>query len=249
MNEHDDTVNRATRLWTLLDDAQALLQGTCERTEAAQVPDLSACAAALTRGEEPEIQTGISQLDMESLRAAVHSCTRCGLSRTRRNPVPGAGAARPQVMIIGEAPGAQEDESGIPFVGRSGSYLDRWMHAIGFTRDQDLYMTNIVKCRPPENRDPSADEQAACLPYLLRQIELLQPKMLLCLGRVASQILLDTTDSLGRLREQTHSFHGIPLVVTYHPSAVLRYPEKFRAPVWEDLKRLRSCVNELNDEE
>jgi DNA polymerase len=118
------------------------------------------------------------------------------------------------------------------------------MKAIGLSRQDDLFIGNIVKCRPPENRDPAEEEQRACIGYLERQIELLQPKMILCLGRVAAQILLDTQKSLGMLRGEVHDFNGIPLMATYHPSAVLRYPDKFRRPVWEDLKQLRSLLDE-----
>jgi DNA polymerase len=144
-------------------------------------------------------------------------------------------------------PGKREDEQGRPFVGPSGKYLDDWMKAIGLSREKDLFIGNIIKCRPPQNRDPSPEEQRACLPYLRRQIELIRPKSILCLGRVAAQILLQTEKSLGSLRGQTHTWEDVPLIVTYHPSAVLRYPDKFRRPVWEDLKRLQGIIGQAGD--
>jgi DNA polymerase len=170
-------------------------------------------------------------------------CTKCRLHETRRTPVPGAGTANPKVLIIGEAPGAQEDAAGIPFVGRAGKYLDKWLAAIQLSRTEDVFIGNIIKCRPPQNRDPFPDEQAACLPYLRRQIALLKPFSILCLGRIAAQIITGRETSLGRMRGTLHAFEGIPVVVTYHPSAVLRNPGQFRRPVWEDLQRLKKLLD------
>jgi DNA polymerase len=152
--------------------------------------------------------------------------------------VPGYGVLDPLVMCIGEAPGRDEDLQGEPFVGKAGQYLDKWFAAIGLDRRKHCYIANILKCRPPQNRDPEPAESEACLPYLERQIELIRPKTILTLGRISTQILLNTTEGLGKLRKKVYTFKNIPLLPTYHPSAVLRNPDLRRA-VWEDLKRLK----------
>jgi DNA polymerase len=156
----------------------------------------------------------------------------------RTNGVPGMGVLDPLVMVIGEGPGAQEDRQGLPFVGPAGQYLDKWLAAIGLSRDRDVYIANIVKCRPPGNRDPQTAEIEACTPYLRRQIDILRPRTILALGRFAASWLTGRSDGLGKMRGGTFDFKGVPVVVTYHPSGVLRNPE-YRRPVWEDLKRLR----------
>ena len=148
----------------------------------------------------------------------------------------------PRVMVIGEGPGADEDRSGRPFVGRAGQYLDRWLAAIDLDRKSNCYIGNIVKCRPPGNRDPLPGEAAACLPYLKRQIEILDPKCILTLGRIATQILCGRSEGIGKLRGQELDHAGIPVVATFHPSAVLRNTD-LRAAVWEDLKRLRALLD------
>lgn len=224
--------------WSILESTECLLQG--RSFSETTVPDLSAAADSLQ--QDTGASRAIGEMDLEELSEAIGSCQRCGLCRTRDHAVPGKGVLNPRIMLIGEAPGAQEDATGLPFVGRSGSYLDRWMHAIGFSRERDLFIGNIIKCRPPENRDPTAAEQEACMPYLIRQLELIRPEMILCLGRVASQMLLETTESLSRMRGNVYEYAGIPVMVTYHPSAVLRYPDKFRRPVWEDLKNVRAFI-------
>ncbi len=221
--------------WKILDGAQQLLNGK-DRV-------LSEISADDIVFEAPVKELTIAEMNMDQITEAILTCTQCGLHVGRKNPVPGKGVLNPKVMIIGEAPGAQEDEEGIPFVGKSGDYLDRWMSAIDLRRDEDLYIGNIMKCRPPGNRDPFPEEQRICIPYLTRQLELIKPQSILCLGRVSSQILLKTEEGIGRLRGKIYSYQDIPLVVTYHPSAVLRYPEKYRRPVWEDLKLLKSIFN------
>jgi uracil-DNA glycosylase family 4 len=143
---------------------------------------------------------------------------------------------------VGEGPGFEEDRSGRPFVGPAGQYLDTWLAAIGLDRRRNAYIANIVKCRPPGNRDPLPEESAACLPYLQRQVALLRPRAILTVGRIATQVLTGRSEGIGQLRGSLHSYQGIPLVGTYHPSAVLRDKERLRAPVWEDLKRLRSLL-------
>jgi DNA polymerase len=169
----------------------------------------------------------------------VAACTRCALHRARRNTVAGEGAEDPLVMVIGEGPGAEEDRSGRPFVGKAGQYLDRWLTAIGLDRKSNCFIGNIVKCRPPGNRDPLPEEAEACLPYLKRQIEILKPEAILTVGRVATQILCGRSEGIGQLRGKELDYMGIPVVATYHPSAVLRNTD-LRAPVWEDLKRLQA---------
>ncbi len=178
---------------------------------------------------------------LASIEREVLVCEGCRLCRNRKNAVPGEGVSNPLLVIIGEAPGAQEDETGRPFVGKAGQYLDKWMDAIGLSRERDLFIGNIIKCRPPNNRDPQPDEQAACLPYLQRQLDLIQPKAILTVGRIATHILTGTTEGIGRLHGRRFSYRGIPLIPTYHPSGVLRNPE-YRRPVWEDLQKLRRII-------
>ena len=144
------------------------------------------------------------------------------------------------MLFIGEGPGEEEDKTGRPFVGAAGKYLDKWIPAIGLQREQ-CFIANVVKCRPPRNREPHPEEISACLPFLMRQIQLIQPKTICCLGRIAAHALLQTTASLGSLRGRVHALLGIPLVVTYHPSAVLR-DTSLRKPVWDDLKLLKTLA-------
>lgn len=178
---------------------------------------------------------------LSQLEAQARRCTACKLHMGRNKVVFGSGVMQPQVMIIGEGPGHDEDLSGEPFVGRAGRYLDTWLAAIGLNRQEHLYIANIVKCRPPGNRDPEGDEIEACLPFLKRQVELIKPKTILCLGRTAAHNLLGVGDSLQQLRSRWFRFESIPTLVTYHPSAVLRN-SALRAPVWEDLQRLAAYL-------
>ncbi|MEO5702962.1 MAG: uracil-DNA glycosylase [Gammaproteobacteria bacterium] len=178
----------------------------------------------------------IMTLDWPALEQAVNTCTRCRLSATRSNMVFGVGNRRADWMVIGEAPGAEEDRQGEPFVGRAGQLLNAMLKAIGLARE-DVYIANILKSRPPQNRDPLPDEMAACAPFLMRQIQLIQPKIILAVGRIAAQNLLQTDTKIGLLRGKRYVYPGtdIPLVVTYHPAYLLRSPgEKRKA--WEDLK-------------
>jgi uracil-DNA glycosylase len=177
--------------------------------------------------------------DWTQLRARVAACTRCSLSATRTQTVFGVGSLEAEWLIVGEAPGAEEDRRGEPFVGRAGQLLNSMLRAIGLAREQ-VYIANILKCRPPGNRDPSPGEVAECLPYLERQIALLKPKILLAVGRISAQNLLKTDTALGKLRLKVHSFgqSQVPLVVTYHPAYLLRTPADKRK-AWEDLKFAR----------
>jgi uracil-DNA glycosylase family 4 len=177
--------------------------------------------------------------DWPQLRERVAACTRCGLSATRTQTVFGVGNLQAEWLVVGEAPGAEEDRQGEPFVGRAGQLLNAMLRAIGLKREQ-VYIANVLKCRPPQNRDPVAAETMECLPYLDRQIALLRPKIMLVVGRIAAQNLLRTDAKLGALRQQVHNFgaSGVPLVVTYHPAYLLRSPAEKRK-AWEDLKFAR----------
>ena len=177
----------------------------------------------------------------ERLREEVRACTRCALHETRTQAVFGVGNPHAEWMVIGEAPGAEEDRRGEPFVGRAGQLLDAMLRALGLSRGTNVYIANILKSRPPGNRDPRPQEVAACLPYLHRQIALVRPRLLLAVGRIAAQNLLQTDAPLGRLRGQVHRFgeRNVPLVVTYHPAYLLRSPADKRK-AWEDLKFARS---------
>jgi uracil-DNA glycosylase family 4 len=189
--------------------------------------------------QAPDSQAPDSLCDWDQLRARVAACTRCGLSQTRNQTVFGTGSRQAQWLIVGEAPGAEEDRQGEPFVGRAGQLLNSMLRAVGLAREQ-VYIANVLKCRPPGNRDPAASECAACLPYLERQIDLLNPRIMLAVGRIAAQNLLHTDAPLARLRQQEHRFgkSRVPLVVTYHPAYLLRSPADKRK-AWEDLQLAR----------
>jgi DNA polymerase len=180
----------------------------------------------------------------DTLTDAVARCTACKLSATRTQGVLGVGDRNADWLIVGEAPGAEEDARGEPFVGQAGKLLDAMLAAIGLQRGDNVYITNVLKSRPPGNRNPEPDEVAACRPYLLAQIELIQPKLILALGRFAAQSLLDTDEAIGRLRGRVHQFQNVPLLVTYHPAYLLRnLPDKARA--WEDLCLARRTMQNL----
>lgn len=204
-------------------------------------PAVGAAAAAGAGASASDTATQWAQLRTEVLK-----CTRCALHTTRTQGVLGVGPARADWLVIGEAPGAEEDRRGEPFVGAAGQLLDAMLRAIGLDRRTNVYIANVLKSRPPNNRDPRPEEVAACLPYLLRQIGLLQPKIMLAVGRIAAQNLLATDAPLGRLRGRVHAFGEMhtPLVVTYHPAYLLRTPADKRK-AWEDLKFARSVYQQL----
>jgi len=172
----------------------------------------------------------------------VKGCTQCDLHKGRTNTVFGKGNPATKVMFIGEGPGREEDLRGEPFVGRSGQLLTKMIAAIDLTRE-DVYITNIVKCRPPENRDPQENEVRCCEQYLVAQIDVIKPRIICALGRVAAHWLLDTKESLSALRAGDNAYHDTPVLVTYHPAALLRNPN-FKKGAWEDFKRLRDIINE-----
>jgi DNA polymerase len=202
----------------------------------------SAAPAAATPAPAP--RSAAQAQSWEALRAEVLSCTRCALHRTRTQGVFGVGPQRVDWLVVGEAPGAEEDRRGEPFVGAAGQLLDAMLRAIGLDRKSNVYIANILKSRPPNNRDPKPEEIAACLPYLEAQIALLRPKLMLAVGRIAAQSLLGTQVPLGRLRGQVHRFGDTPLVVTYHPAYLLRTPADKRK-AWEDLKFARTVYQQL----
>lgn len=180
--------------------------------------------------------------DWAALEEAVRSCTKCPLHSTRTQTVFGVGNRKAQWMFVGEAPGADEDRQGEPFVGAAGKLLNAMLAALGLKREQ-VYIANVLKCRPPNNRDPQANEVEQCEPYLIRQIELIQPKLIVALGRHAAHSLLKTDLALARLRGQSLSYQNIPLVVTYHPAYLLRTPSDKRK-AWEDLCRARTIISQ-----
>lgn len=173
----------------------------------------------------------------------VVGCTACGLHASRQNTVFGAGHPNAALVFVGEAPGADEDRQGEPFVGRSGQLLSRIIESIGFTRDE-VYICNILKCRPPNNRDPHGEEVAACEAYLQRQLAVIGPRVICCLGRVAAQTLLNTDASLKRLRSAVHFYQDIPVMATFHPAALLRNPG-WKRDTWEDVRKLRALHDAL----
>lgn len=180
----------------------------------------------------------------DTLEEMVRGCRLCGLCETRTQTVFGVGDRAARLMVVGEAPGAEEDRQGEPFVGRAGQLLNSMLRAAGFERGQ-VMIANVLKCRPPNNRDPSDEEAAKCLPYLRRQIELVAPAAILCVGRIAAQRLLDTEQPVGKLRGRVHDLDGLPVVVTYHPAYLLRSPgEKRRS--WDDLKLMLKTLESAN---
>lgn len=187
---------------------------------------------------EPPCADADADLDWDSLRKRVSQCRACGLHEGRTQAVLGAGDVQADLMIIGEAPGAEEDRQGEPFVGSAGQLLTAMLRAIGLTREQ-VYITNVVKCRPPGNRKPKPEEVAACRGYLQRQIDLVEPRLILSLGAVSAHGLLDSDDPVGRLRLRTHAFgqSRTPLLVSYHPAYLLRKPAE-KAKAWADLQQV-----------
>lgn len=177
---------------------------------------------------------------------AIHTCLECPLGATRKNFVFGSGNPNADVMIIGEAPGADEDAQGLPFVGAAGQLLTKILAAIGFSREE-VYIANILKCRPPGNRTPEKSETDKCEPYLLKQIELIKPKFILAVGLTAANTLLKTSNKMGEIRGKTFDYHGVTMLVTYHPAALLRNPN-WKTATWEDVKLLRRMYDQWREE-
>jgi DNA polymerase len=192
---------------------------------------------------EAELMPGsIEKLDsLEAIAKQVKKCTRCSLYKTATNPVPGEGDPNADLVCVGEAPGAKEDETGRPFIGQAGQLLTKILAAIDLTREQ-VFICNVLKHRPPGNRNPLLEEVEACSPYLIRQLELIKPKVIVAFGTFAAQTLLNSKTPIGQLRGLVHQYHGIPLIVTYHPAALLRNPA-WKRPTWEDVKLARRILD------
>lgn len=205
-------------------------------------PGSDAAAVAVVEAPAPAA-VDVSALDWDGLRDTVAACRRCGLCAQRRQAVLGVGGVRAPWLFVGEGPGADEDAQGEPFVGQAGKLLDSMLSAIGLERGEAVYIANVVKCRPPGNRTPTHDEAQACAPFLDRQIALIQPKLIVALGKTAATRLLGTEASLASLRGKVHRYGDVPVIVTYHPAYLLRsLPEKAKA--WEDLLFARRTLRE-----
>jgi len=233
------------QLWTQLDPDTSSPRASAERDNSAKLTAGSAAdtghAAINAASLAPAVADTSVSMQWQSLQAEVASCTKCELHSSRTQTVFGIGNHNADVLIIGEAPGQDEDAQGEPFVGRAGKLLDAMLLAIGLQREE-VYIANILKCRPPGNRDPHADEVSQCHPYLQQQIELLQPKVIFAVGRIAAQSLLQTDETVGKLRGRLHDFQGIPMIVSYHPAYLLRKPTEKRKS-WHDLLRLKAVLN------
>ncbi len=214
------------------------------RSPTAEVPPAAEAGTPASIAHAAPAADDIAGLDWEALIPAVRACTRCLLSASRTQGVPGVGDRAAEWLFIGEAPGADEDRQGEPFVGQAGKLLDAMLAGIGLQRGRNVYIANILKSRPPGNRDPNPDEVAACLPYLERQIDLIRPRLIVVLGRIAAQTLLVTDTPIGKLRGHVHQYRGVPMVVTYHPAYLLRSPAD-KAKTWEDLVLARRTLAAL----
>ena len=219
------------------------VDGTVEQDAEAEAPDPAPAEAAAPDTPAPVVPapavfdtSGVAGLDWQALEARVSECQQCELHSSRTRTVFGVGNHSADWLVIGEAPGHDEDQQGEPFVGRAGQLLNAMLKAVGLQRGQ-VYIANILKCRPPNNRDPRPEEVLCCEPYLLRQIELIQPGLILAVGRIAAQNLLQTQTPIGKLRGEVHQFRdtGIPLIATYHPAYLLRSPTEKRK-AWQDLQ-------------
>jgi len=208
-------------------------QASPERPVRAPAPAEPAVASA-PEGALSARAEGIAALDWPALEAQVSACTACKLCSTRTQTVFGVGDRQAEWMLVGEAPGENEDKQGEPFVGQAGKLLDNMLASLGLARGRNVFIANVLKCRPPGNRNPELDEVAQCEPYLKRQIALVRPRLIVVLGRIAAQSLLRTTTPISKLRGSVHSYEGIPVVVTYHPAYLLRTPAD-KARAWDDL--------------
>lgn len=194
--------------------------------------------------KEDKMESFQNANNLSDLNELICNCLKCDLGKTRTKFVFGVGNPNADAMLIGEAPGAEEDKQGEPFVGRAGKLLNDILKAINLSREE-VYIANILKCRPPGNRDPLPNEMETCIPYLSKQVELIKPKVILCLGRIAANGLLNKKLPLSALRESTHEFNGIPVFVTYHPAALLRNPN-WKRGCWEDVQKFKKLLDELS---
>ena len=201
-------------------------------------------SASMTKEVSSSTSDDSQGLSLNEINAKILRCTRCGLARTRNNVVPGMGVEHPDVLVVGEGPGHDEDMQGLPFVGKAGILLDRMLAAIGLDRKTNCYIANIVKCRPPENRNPFPDEQSACFSFLEAQIHILKPKMILCMGKIAIEKITGHSIAITQKHGEFFDYNGIPVMPTYHPSALLRN-EELKRPAWEDLKKFKKRLDEI----
>ncbi|MBC8345910.1 MAG: uracil-DNA glycosylase [Candidatus Marinimicrobia bacterium] len=192
--------------------------------------------------EDPQQMNPDFPSDLNNFYKQIHQCHNCALGDSRTEFVFGVGDPEASLVLVGEAPGEKEDLKGEPFVGRAGQLLDKILAAINRSRQKDVYICNVLKCRPPSNRDPLADEVSECEPYLIHQINLIQPKLIVALGRVAGKTLLNVDKPLKSMRGILHDYHGTPLIVTYHPAALLRNPN-WKPETWKDFKWIRSIID------
>ncbi len=244
-----DTILREiglTPIWLARSQPPQLIEIESAELQAREAANIAQHAAELRdSGESRESREArearIANLPWSQIDADIAECQACQLCKTRTLTVPGVGVAAPEWMVIGEAPGENEDKQGEPFVGRAGKLLDQMLDAVGKSRTRNVFIANVVKCRPPGNRDPLPEEIDACAPYLARQISLAQPKLLLAVGKFAGQQLLNTDATVGAMRAKPGRRDNIPVVVTYHPSYLLRSPLE-KAKAWEDLNLARSLA-------
>lgn len=226
------------KIYDLLKKASSSLLGYTAKDFSSTIPDFADDI------EEAPSETKKEKTTLSSIAEKVSSCTNCPLGKTRTNSVTGEGVEKPLVLVVGEGPGEDEDKTGRPFVGKAGQLLDKMLIAIGLSRNKNCYIANIVKCRPPHNRTPERQEAEACIGYLKAQIKILKPKMILALGRTASQNLLQTEEGVTSLHGKFFDYSSIPIMTTYHPSALLRDESKKR-PAWEDLKSFKIRLTQL----
>jgi len=212
------------------------LDGVCKGADTADAAQETGVRVPARQAPDPQKAAALADLEK-----SIHGCTRCGLSKGRTQTVFGVGDPDTVLMFIGEGPGAEEDRQGKPFVGRAGGLLDKIIQAMGYTRQQ-VYIGNIVKCRPPGNRNPSQQEILMCLPFLKDQIEMIRPRVIVALGSVAANTLLESVSGISRLRSRFHDLDGIPVMPTYHPAYLLRNPSAKRQ-VWEDMRKVMGMLN------
>lgn len=220
-------------VWRLRDATRAILDS-----------ELTAPDVSLPNHQGKDRLQEIQKLDWQGLQEYVSHCEACSLAKTRTQTVFGVGDPNAEWLLVGEAPGAEEDHQGEPFVGQAGKLLDNMLAAIQLKRGQNVYIANVLKCRPPENRNPQGEEVAQCNPFLKRQVELIKPKLIIALGKFAAQSLLNSTGSIAGMRGKQHHYYGVPVIVTYHPAYLLRnLPDKAKA--WEDLCYARNIMQAL----
>ena len=220
--------NIESELYKLIDNTQDYIQYGMISDR--KLPEM------MLKKEEPD--------SLDKIAGEVAQCKKCRLCEKRKNIVPGMGVLNPDVLVVGEGPGGDEDLQGLPFVGKAGQLLDKMLAAISLSRSQNCYIANVVKCRPPHNRDPLPEEVSACISFLDAQISLLKPSMILLMGRVAAQSVLRTSQGINALRGNFSMYNGIPVMPTYHPSALLR-DERLKAPAWQDLKAFKAKLLQL----